>query len=111
MMLTKGLTWRRILAPLAIMAMVVAGLAPGSAPAVAADTGAAAPAAAGTLQQAFKAAVAEFGVPESILLSVSYNLSRWEHHDGRPSTSGGYGHMARRQPAACLRARPTGTAL
>ncbi|KFE71938.1 N-acetylmuramoyl-L-alanine amidase [Hyalangium minutum] len=46
-----------------------------------------------SLQTAFSAASREFGVPESLLLSVSYNVSRWEHHAGAPSTSGGYGPM------------------
>ena len=46
-----------------------------------------------SLQSAFTAAAREFGVPESLLLSVSYNLSRWEQHAGAPSTSGGYGPM------------------
>ncbi|SDO22016.1 N-acetylmuramoyl-L-alanine amidase [Paenibacillus sp. yr247] len=46
-----------------------------------------------SLQEAFTAAAKEFGVSESILLSVSYNLTRWEHHNGEPSTSGGYGIM------------------
>ncbi|RLQ94057.1 N-acetylmuramoyl-L-alanine amidase [Falsibacillus albus] len=45
------------------------------------------------LQEAFKKAAKEFGVPEEILLAVSYNLTRWEQHDGKPSTSGGYGVM------------------
>jgi hypothetical protein len=47
----------------------------------------------GTRQAAFAAAAREFGVPESILLAVSYNVSRWENHGGAPSTSGGYGPM------------------
>ncbi|HLO03226.1 MAG TPA: N-acetylmuramoyl-L-alanine amidase [Symbiobacteriaceae bacterium] len=46
-----------------------------------------------TRQAAFAAAAREFGVPEAILLSVAYNLSRWEQHDGRPSTTAGYGLM------------------
>src|SRR4029077_18157635 len=46
----------------------------------------------GALQQTFSAAAREFGVPESVLLAVSYNESRWESHVG-PSTSGGYGVM------------------
>ncbi len=46
-----------------------------------------------SLQQAFQAAAQEFGVPESVLLAVSYNVSRWEQHGGSPSTSGGYGVM------------------
>jgi N-acetyl-anhydromuramyl-L-alanine amidase AmpD len=46
-----------------------------------------------SLQDAFDAAAKEFGVPKSILMSVSYNLTRWEHHDGKPSTSAGYSVM------------------
>jgi hypothetical protein len=33
------------------------------------------------------------GVPEPVLLAVSYMESRWDDHGGRPSTSGGYGPM------------------
>src|SRR5947209_6725097 len=47
----------------------------------------------GWLQQVFASAAREFSVPESILLSVGYNESRWEQHGGAPSTSGGYGIM------------------
>jgi hypothetical protein len=47
----------------------------------------------GSLQDAFAAAAQEFGVPESILLAVAYNVSRWEHHNGTPSTWGGYSVM------------------
>ncbi|PZF99821.1 N-acetylmuramoyl-L-alanine amidase [Micromonospora deserti] len=46
-----------------------------------------------TRQQQYAAAAAEFGVPESVLLGVSYLESRWDTHPGRPSTSGGYGPM------------------
>jgi N-acetyl-anhydromuramyl-L-alanine amidase AmpD len=46
-----------------------------------------------SLQSAFTTASLEFGVPVSVLLSVSYNVSRWEHHRGAPSFSGGYGPM------------------
>ena len=46
-----------------------------------------------SLQDAFTAAAREFGVPESVLLAVSYNLSRWETHNGAPSFAGGYGPM------------------
>ncbi len=45
------------------------------------------------LQSAFISAAHEFGVPVSVLLSVSYNVSRWEQHGGAPSVSGGYGPM------------------
>jgi N-acetyl-anhydromuramyl-L-alanine amidase AmpD len=44
-------------------------------------------------QKYFREAAAEFGVPEEILLGYSYNQSRWENHEGKPSVSGGYGLM------------------
>jgi hypothetical protein len=42
----------------------------------------------------FAAAAAEFGVPDSVLLALSYNESQWEDHAGQPSTTGAYGPMA-----------------
>jgi len=45
------------------------------------------------LQHAFINASEEFNVPVSILMSVAYNESRWFHHNGQPSGSGGYGIM------------------
>ncbi|MGW4476658.1 N-acetylmuramoyl-L-alanine amidase [Nonomuraea sp. NPDC004354] len=47
----------------------------------------------GGAQEDFRAAAKEYGVPESVLLGVSYLESRWDSHDGRPSVSGGYGPM------------------
>jgi hypothetical protein len=44
-------------------------------------------------QQEFAAAAQEFGVPESVLLAVSYLESRWEAHVGQPSRAAGYGPM------------------
>jgi N-acetylmuramoyl-L-alanine amidase len=44
-------------------------------------------------QQAFAAAAAEFGVPESVLLGVSYLESRWDVNAGTPSVSAGFGPM------------------
>jgi N-acetyl-anhydromuramyl-L-alanine amidase AmpD len=44
-------------------------------------------------QQQFAAAAQEFGVPESVLLAVSYLESRWEAHAGQPSRAAGYGPM------------------
>ncbi len=41
----------------------------------------------------FSAAAREFGVPESVLLGVSYLESRWDFNAGTPSTSAGYGPM------------------
>jgi len=60
---------------------------------IAAPASAAPPAATTDRQAAFAAAAKEFGVPESILLAVSYNVSRWETHGGAPSFAGGYGPM------------------
>ena len=45
------------------------------------------------LQGAFAAAAAEYGVPQSVLLGVSYLQSRWDAHGGAPSVTGGYGPM------------------
>ncbi|MGW3115668.1 N-acetylmuramoyl-L-alanine amidase [Streptomyces sp. NPDC001107] len=45
------------------------------------------------LQQAFASASAEYHVPQSVLLGVSYLQSRWDTHGGAPSVSGGYGPM------------------
>lgn len=45
------------------------------------------------LEKAFKKASKEFNVPQSLLKSVAYNMSRWNHHNGKSSTSGGYGVM------------------
>ncbi|MET7288943.1 peptidoglycan recognition family protein [Streptomyces sp. NPDC005573] len=47
----------------------------------------------GSLQHAFAAASAEYHVPQSVLLAVSYLQSRWDWHAGAPSVSGGYGPM------------------
>ncbi|MCW3816685.1 N-acetylmuramoyl-L-alanine amidase [Micromonospora sp. DR5-3] len=44
-------------------------------------------------QQQYAAAAAEYGVPESVLLAVSYLESRWDTNAGTPSTSAGYGPM------------------
>jgi N-acetylmuramoyl-L-alanine amidase-like protein len=44
-------------------------------------------------QAEYAAAAAEFGVPESVLLGVSYLESRWNVNAGRPSTAAGYGPM------------------
>ncbi|MEY9988907.1 hypothetical protein ABIE67_000939 [Streptomyces sp. V4I8] len=45
------------------------------------------------LQSAFASAAAEYHVPQSVLLGVSYLQSRWDAHDGAPSVTGGYGPM------------------
>ena len=45
------------------------------------------------LQHAFATAAAEYDVPQSVLLGVSYLQSRWDAHGGAPSVTGGYGPM------------------
>ncbi len=59
-------------------------------------------------QQAFAAAAHEFGVPQNVLLAVAYNESRWEQHDGQPSTSGSYGVMSLTDVRANAKGNPTG---
>jgi len=59
-------------------------------------TGLATPAQADTTSQRqrdFAAAAAEFGVPQDVLLGVSFLESRWDFNGGTPSTSAGYGPM------------------
>src|SRR5262245_45677669 len=55
------------------------------------------------LQNVFTSAADEYHVPRSVLMGVSYLLSRWDSHPGAPSASGGYGPMhlvdAREAPA------------
>ncbi|MGA4993182.1 N-acetylmuramoyl-L-alanine amidase [Nonomuraea bangladeshensis] len=55
-------------------------------------------------QGEFAAAAREFGVPQSVLLGVAYLGSRWDAHEGRPSTAGGYGpmHLVDALPAGAL---------
>jgi len=47
----------------------------------------------GPRQRAFAAAAKEFGVPEPVLLAVSYLKSRWDYNGGTPSTGAGFGPM------------------
>ncbi|GLX02051.1 N-acetylmuramoyl-L-alanine amidase [Microtetraspora sp. NBRC 16547] len=44
-----------------------------------------------TREAAFSEAARATGAPESLLKAVSYMLSRWDDHKGRPSSDGGYG--------------------
>ncbi|GGN47982.1 amidase [Streptomyces albiflavescens] len=59
----------------------------------AAPSGTAPQASSAQLQRAFADAAAEYHVPQSVLLAVSYLQSRWDAHAGAPSVSGGYGPM------------------
>ncbi|MFD7325945.1 N-acetylmuramoyl-L-alanine amidase [Streptomyces sp. NPDC059875] len=51
------------------------------------------PVVSGSLQRQFAAAAERQGVPQSVLLAVSYLQSRWDAHGGAPSVTGGYGPM------------------
>ncbi|MGW0892494.1 N-acetylmuramoyl-L-alanine amidase [Saccharopolyspora sp. NPDC002578] len=44
-------------------------------------------------QRAYESAATEFGVPQSLLMAVSFQLTRWEDHHGEQSRAGGYGPM------------------
>jgi hypothetical protein len=81
----------KILAALAAVALptAVVGVSLGSPPAEASQP----PASSAVAATAYSAAAAKYGVPESVLLAVSYAESRWDDHAGAPSTSGGYGPM------------------
>ena len=46
-----------------------------------------------TRAQAYADAAAEFGVPEDLVLAVSYVETRWNTHQGEPSRGAGYGPM------------------
>ncbi|WP_181808233.1 peptidoglycan recognition protein family protein, partial [Streptomyces shenzhenensis] len=46
-----------------------------------------------SLQADFESAAAEFHVPASVLMAVSYQMTLWESHDGRPSVTGNYNVM------------------
>ncbi|MFC4529414.1 N-acetylmuramoyl-L-alanine amidase [Sphaerisporangium dianthi] len=54
-------------------------------------------------QEAFRAAAARYGVPEKVLLAVSYLESRWDAHQGLPSVTAGYGPMHLTDPRRALR--------
>ncbi|MDG4533227.1 peptidoglycan recognition family protein [Streptomyces sp. AV19] len=56
------------------------------------------------LQREFAEAAAEYHVPQSVLLAVSYLQSRWDVHGGAPSVTGGYGPMHLTDAATALAA-------
>ena len=53
-----------------------------------------------------RAAAAEYHVPQSVLLGVSYLQSRWDAHGGAPSVTGGYGPMHLTDARTALAAAP-----
>jgi N-acetyl-anhydromuramyl-L-alanine amidase AmpD len=60
----------------------------------------------GRLQRAFASAAADYHVPLSVLLGVSYLQSRWDGHGGAPSVTGGYGPMHLTDARAALARAP-----
>lgn len=77
----------KILAALAAVALAitVTGVSSGGPPASASTPDPAA--------SPYSVAAAKYGVPESVLLAVSYAETRWDDHQGASSTDGGYGPM------------------
>ncbi|MFC4584780.1 peptidoglycan recognition protein family protein [Sphaerisporangium corydalis] len=57
-------------------------------------------------QAAFKVAAGRYGVPESVLLGVSYLESRWDANRGVPSVTAGYGPMHLTDARAALPGTP-----
>ncbi|MDF8265114.1 N-acetylmuramoyl-L-alanine amidase [Luteipulveratus flavus] len=53
----------------------------------------------------FTEAATAYGVPASVLAAVSYAQTRWQHHEGTPSASLGYGPMHLIDGAAAQEAR------
>lgn len=81
---------------LAAASMIAAGLSvTGGPPAAGESPGAGARCVTGSTdrQAVFARAAQANGVPEEVLLGVSYMESRWDDHGGAPSTSAGYGPM------------------
>src|SRR5258708_37567499 len=95
----SGMHWRKVTAAAAVVAVVAAGHltwagVPGISAARTADLAAArGPAGSPQLQRDFEAAAAEFHVPVSVLLAVSYQETQWESHHGHPSFTGNYNVM------------------
>ncbi|MEV8096038.1 N-acetylmuramoyl-L-alanine amidase [Kitasatospora sp. NPDC085879] len=100
----------RLRIPLAITAAVAASATGLALLAGAGTTPAAATAGADVLQRQFADAAAEFKVPASVLLALSYQQTRWESHHGEPSTTGNFSVMGLTQvdPAAVAKAIDAG---
>jgi len=96
--------------PLAVTAAAAATATGFALFASASTTPAAASAGSDALQRQFAAAAAEFHVPQSVLLALSYQETRWESHQGQPSTTGNYNVMGLTQvdPAAVAKAIANG---
>ncbi|MEU3460787.1 N-acetylmuramoyl-L-alanine amidase [Streptomyces sp. NPDC006733] len=89
--------------PISIAATLIAGTVAAIGTFALADTSggtAPAPDPATALQREFADAAQEFDVPQSVLMGVSYHLTRWETHQGQPSTAGNYNVMGLTQVTA-----------
>ncbi|MGZ4442796.1 MAG: N-acetylmuramoyl-L-alanine amidase [Nocardioidaceae bacterium] len=84
---------RRLVSSAAAAALVAAGLALVAAPGEAAAPFSSCTSGSPDRQAVFARAATATGVPQPVLLAVSYMESRWDDHGGSPSTSGGYGPM------------------
>ncbi|MCD0484399.1 N-acetylmuramoyl-L-alanine amidase [Streptacidiphilus sp. ASG 303] len=82
------------------------GVLPQAHAAQAPDGGSPAAPAAADRQGAYRAAAERYGVPEEVLLAVSYLESRWDTHAGLPSTDAGYGPMHLTDAPAALASLP-----
>jgi hypothetical protein len=91
-------TVRRCWAAAAALPLVTTGLAVAAQPALASDWSRCLRGSADK-QTVFARASEASGVPEAVLLGVSYMESRWDEHGAQPSTSGGYGPMHLVDPA------------
>jgi hypothetical protein len=82
------------------LAITVTGVSSSGGPPAAAST----PGPTAAAASAFSAAAAKYGVPESVLLAVSYAETRWDDHQGASSTDGGYGpmHLTAVDPSAVV---------
>ncbi len=75
-----------LLAAAALLPAVALPASAGNAPEASSSSGT-------TLASAFAVAAQRYGVPEQVLLAISYAQTRWDDHGASPSTSGGYGPM------------------
>ncbi|MFF9426774.1 N-acetylmuramoyl-L-alanine amidase [Streptomyces sp. NPDC014746] len=77
----------------AVVATATIGTLAVASPSLLGATGNGRPGADTSLQQQFANAAREFDVPQSVLMAVSYQQTRWESHDGEPSVTGAYNVM------------------
>ncbi|MFF6792256.1 N-acetylmuramoyl-L-alanine amidase [Streptomyces filamentosus] len=77
----------------AVVATATIGTIAVASPSLLGALGTAAPGSTATLQEQFASAAREFDVPQSVLMAVSYQQTRWESHDGEPSMTGAYNVM------------------